>query len=90
MIVVSDGTSSSSVSFEWDVSGALSINDPGDQANTVGDTVSLPVSVDYSGSGTLVYAVSDLPTGLSINASTGVISGTIGSAPRRLGRSRRR
>ena len=42
-IIVSDGTYYSSASFEWDVNGAISITDPGAQANVVGDTVSLAI-----------------------------------------------
>ncbi len=56
-------------------------------ANLTIDTVSLDVAtvdsaynetitVTYTGSGTLTYSANGLPSGLSINASTGVISGT--------------
>ena len=55
----------------------MTLTSPGDQANTVGDTVTLAIQATDSGSGTLVYAASGLPAGLGINTSTGVISGTI-------------
>ena len=76
-IIVGNGTSIASQSFNWYVNGAVNLTSPGDQANTVGDTVTLAIQASYSGSGTLVYAASGLPAGLGIDTSTGVISGTI-------------
>src|SRR5262249_25378659 len=54
--------------------------DPGDQANNTGDSVSLQLQASDSVSGSLTYSASALPTGLSLNASTGLISGTISAA----------
>jgi uncharacterized repeat protein (TIGR01451 family) len=84
-IIVSNGTYSASASFTWTVSGAISISDPGSQANVVGDTVSLQVNTSYTGGGTLAYAASGLPAGLGISTSTGLISGTVGSAAASIG-----
>jgi hypothetical protein len=84
-VSVSDGTYSSSVSFEWDVNSLVTITDPGDQANTVGDTVALALSAADAGSGTPTYLATGLPAGLSINPSTGEISGTIGSGATAIG-----
>jgi uncharacterized repeat protein (TIGR01451 family) len=84
-VVVSDGTYSDSMSFEWDVNSLVSISDPGDQVNTVGDTVSLALSATDAGSGTLTYVATGLPAGLSLNPSTGVISGTISSGATAIG-----
>ncbi len=84
-VVVTDGTYYASASFEWDVGGAISITDPGAQANVVGDAVSLAVGATDSTSGTLTYAASGLPNGLSINTSTGLISGTVGSGATAIG-----
>lgn len=53
---------------------ALSL--PSDQTNTEGDTVSLQLQGTTS-SGTLSYSVSGLPSGLSLDTTTGLISGTI-------------
>ncbi len=78
-IIVGDGTYYSSAGFEWDVNGAIAITDPGAQANVVGDAVSLPVAAADTDSGTLTYAATGLPNGLSINTSTGLISGTVGT-----------
>ena len=53
----------------------LTVTTPANQTNDDGDSVSLTVT--GSGSGSLSYSASGLPNGLSINSSTGVISGTI-------------
>jgi hypothetical protein len=75
-VTVSDGQSSASQTFSWTV-GAVSLANPGDQSNTDGDTVSLALSASDAGGLTLTYGATGLPTGLSINTGTGVISGTI-------------
>lgn len=59
----------------------VSVVDPGDQATGLGRTVSLTIHAgDTAAAQTLAYSASGLPTGLSIAASTGVISG-IASTP---------
>ena len=72
-----DGTCSASQSFTWNVNGPVNIVTPADQTNNEGDTVSLSISASDGRSGTLTYGAAGLPAGLSINASTGAISGTI-------------
>ena len=74
-VMAEDGTYSNETSFTWNVNNPITLTTPDDQSNTFGDTASL--SVVASGSGTLAYSATDLPSGLSINSSTGVISGTI-------------
>ncbi|MET9908375.1 M4 family metallopeptidase [Streptomyces sp. NPDC006476] len=54
----------------------VTVTNPGSQSSTVGTAVSLQISASSTNSGSLSYAASGLPTGLSINSSTGVISGT--------------
>jgi Zn-dependent metalloprotease len=54
----------------------VTVTNPGSQSSTVGTAVSLQVSASSTNSGSLTYAASGLPTGLSISSSTGVISGT--------------
>ncbi len=55
----------------------VTVTSPGNQAGTVGTAASAQVSASDSASGqTLSYAASGLPPGLSINSSTGLISGT--------------
>ncbi|HZV07529.1 MAG TPA: putative Ig domain-containing protein [Gemmataceae bacterium] len=67
---------SSSQSFNWTVS-VISVQSPGDQVNNDGDAVSLSMTTNYNGSGTLSYSAAGLPPGLSINSTTGQITGTI-------------
>src|SRR5205823_5085137 len=76
-VLAEDGTYFGETSFHWAVNCPVSLTTPDDQSNTEGDAVSLAISA--SGSGTLSYSASGLPTSLSINSSTGVISGTISS-----------
>ncbi|MFN8192812.1 MAG: M4 family metallopeptidase [Nocardioidaceae bacterium] len=55
----------------------VSVTNPGAQSGTVGAAKSLQiVASDSSATATLSYAATGLPTGLSINASSGLISGT--------------
>jgi Carbohydrate binding module (family 6)/Ricin-type beta-trefoil lectin domain/Putative Ig domain len=55
----------------------VTVTNPGSQSSTVGTAASLQVSGKDSASGqTLTYSASGLPAGLSINSSTGLISGT--------------
>ena len=55
----------------------VTVTGPGSQTSTVGTAASLQVSASDSASGqTLAYSATGLPAGLSINASTGLISGT--------------
>lgn len=56
--------------------GGVTVTNPGNQSSTVGKSVSLSITASDTAGGTLSYSASGLPAGLSINASTGVISGT--------------
>jgi Bacterial Ig-like domain (group 3)/Putative Ig domain len=81
-VTAADGTkASASQSFTWNVS-VLSETNPGTQINGLGDTVSLPIETSGLPTGdTWSYSAANLPSGLSISASTGLITGTItGSA----------
>jgi subtilase family serine protease len=61
--------------------GSVSVTNPGSQSTTLNASVSLQIHATDSTSGqTLHYSASGLPTGLSINASSGLISGTASSA----------
>jgi hypothetical protein len=86
VVTASDGTSSSNLTFTWNVNNPISITDPGDQMGVVGqENVELQVEASNSGGGTLTYSATGLPKDLSINASTGLISGTIGDDPNAVG-----
>ncbi len=55
----------------------VTVGNPGTQTSTVGTAASLQVGATDSASGqTLTYSATGLPAGLSINSSTGLISGT--------------
>jgi hypothetical protein len=55
----------------------VTVTNPGTQTSTVGTAASLQIRASDSASGqTLTYSATGLPAGLSINASSGLISGT--------------
>ncbi len=55
----------------------VSVTGPGNQSSTIGTAASLQIHASDSGSGqTLTYSATGLPAGLSINSSSGLISGT--------------
>ena len=61
--------------FTWIVGNPVTLADPGTQTVTEGTAVS--VSVADSPGGSLAYRATDLPPGLTLNTSTGLISGVI-------------
>ena len=74
-VVANDGTYSAQQSFLWSLANPITIADVAAQGKSEGDSVSL--SLSSSGGGTLSYAAKGLPAGLSINPSTGAITGTV-------------
>ena len=54
----------------------VTVNNPGSQSGTVGTAKSLQMSGTDSGGLALTWSATGLPAGLSINASSGLISGT--------------
>ena len=59
----------------------VTVTNPGSRTGTVGTATSLQIVASDSATGqTLTYSASGLPTGLAINASTGLISGTPSAA----------
>ena len=70
-----------SESFQWTISDSgtvtVSLAQPGNQANLEEHTVNLQLTATDSADNAVTYHASNLPAGLSIDASTGVISGTI-------------
>ena len=56
----------------------VTVTNPGNQTTTVGNPVNLQIQASDSASGqTLTYSAAGLPAGLSINSSSGLISGTV-------------
>ncbi|MGB7301036.1 MAG: galactose oxidase-like domain-containing protein [Burkholderiaceae bacterium] len=56
------------------------VSSPGSQVNTIGDTVNLSLSATDPENDALTWTATNLPTGLSINPTTGVISGVVTAA----------
>ncbi len=86
-MTVSDGTASASASFTWTVTAAApppnqppQISSPGNQTSAAGATVSLQIQASDPDGGSLSYSATGLPPGLSINATTGRITGTVSSS----------
>src|SRR5262249_3029157 len=72
-----NGTVTASQLFDWSVGPVVSLTTPADQENGAGDTVSVSLVASDVFGNALTYTASGLPAGLSVNASTGLISGTI-------------
>lgn len=79
-VTVSDGNGGTdSESFTWTIAAANNapvLSSIGNQSGTVGVAVSLSVSATDSDNHTLTFSATGLPTGLSINTSTGAVTGT--------------
>ena len=78
---VSDGTVIKSTQFSWTVVAVNTntpptITNPNNQSGNTGVSVSLSIQANDSDNDTLTYTASNLPTGLAINSSIGLISGT--------------
>ncbi|MFF4185079.1 M4 family metallopeptidase [Streptomyces sp. NPDC001691] len=56
--------------------GSPSVTNPGNQNGTVGTAVSLQIQASDPGGKTLTYSATGLPAGLTINSSTGLVTGT--------------
>ncbi len=79
-VTASDGSLSTSVAFAWTVNNVNLppvVNNPGDQNSNEGDAINLAVSASDPDGNTLAYLATGLPTGLTIDANTGVISGIL-------------
>jgi hypothetical protein len=89
VVTASDGTNSTSEKFSWTVNPAITITDPGTQTNQVGNQLAAtPTGHQLPGlqiqaqdaqnnSPTFTYSATGLPTGLSIDSTKGIITGTI-------------
>ncbi len=71
------GNSSATISQGSSSTGnTVTVTSPGNQSGTVGTAASVQVHATDSGGAALTYSASGLPAGLSVNSSTGLISGT--------------
>ncbi len=64
------------IQFGSSAGGTVTVTNPGNQTGTVGTATSLQIAASDTAGGTLGYTAAGLPAGLSINSSTGLISGT--------------
>jgi hypothetical protein len=77
MITASDGTDTGSRALTWTVTPIVTVTPVLDQSKTEGDTVSLQVSATDAKNMPLTFSATGLPSGLSIDAGTGLIHGTL-------------
>jgi hypothetical protein len=80
-VTASSGTATGSAAFSWAVrtqppADSVTVTSPGNQTGTVGTAVSLQITASDTLNKALTYSATGLPAGLSINASTGLITGT--------------
>jgi subtilase family serine protease len=78
------GTPNGVAAFQYNATGnTVSVINPGYYALQAGVRYTLPAikAIDSASGQTLTYTVSGLPSGFSINHSTGVISGTLSATP---------
>lgn len=54
----------------------VTVNNPGNKTGTVGTATSLQLTGSTTGSGALTWSATGLPAGLTLNATSGLISGT--------------
>ena len=82
--VADDRGGSDSGGFTWTIAAPPNtppvLDDPGDQQGSVGDPGSLTLSGSDADGDPLTYSASGLPDGLTLNTSTGAITGTLGAA----------
>ena len=75
-VSVSDGVVSASQTFTWSVSGNPVLLNPGSQASQEGDIVSLQLNGSEP-DGSFTFSALNLPQALSVDETTGLISGNI-------------
>ena len=75
-INVTDGISSGSTTLAWSVLPRITVQ-LGNQQNLEGDIVNVQVDGSTPDNTTLTYSASNLPSGLSINSATGLITGSV-------------
>jgi hypothetical protein len=76
-VSASDAYNNAAVNFQWAVQPGVNVTNPGTQSQAEGATVSLAIQASTVYGQALSYTATGLPGGLSINAQSGVISGTI-------------
>jgi 6-phosphogluconolactonase (cycloisomerase 2 family) len=82
-VTASDGIFTSSTTFTWTVLTVVTVNrppvvaNPGNPSSQEGDTVAVQITATDPDGNPLTLSATNLPPGLSINPTTGLISGTL-------------
>jgi len=81
-ITVNDGQANSAVQFSWTVTTVNTnrppvLTAPSNQSGLVGDSINLPVQATDADGDNISFSATGLPTGLTINSSTGAITGNL-------------
>jgi type II secretory pathway pseudopilin PulG len=77
VVTDADGATATSAAFSWTVNAAPTMGSPGNQTTLRNAAVSLNMSAyDRLGTSPYTFSATNLPTWLTINASTGVVTGT--------------
>ena len=77
LVTAEDGTYVNTQDIPWTILDPVSIASIADQTTSKGATVSLTPSATDAAAGTLTFSAVGLPAGLSLNASSGAITGTV-------------
>ncbi|HKD36692.1 MAG TPA: putative Ig domain-containing protein, partial [Pirellulales bacterium] len=78
-VTINDGFNTASTTFDWlaTPAGAITLQSPFPQTNNVGNSVIVGISANTTSGLPLSYSATGLPTGLSINSQTGLITGKV-------------
>jgi hypothetical protein len=76
-VAATDGTTANSQTFTWNVNPHVTVSALSDQSSVEGNSVSPQAAANDGDGDTVIYSASGLPSGLTINSSTGLISGTV-------------
>ena len=80
VVTATAGGASDSKTFTWTVTNtdrAPTLTNPGNRTNAENAAISLPLSATDADGDAITYSVTSLPLSLTVNAATGLISGTL-------------
>ena len=85
VVTASNSAGAPTDSFNWQINAAVVppvLTPVGEQTSTVGDTINYDASTHLqSGSAPITWSATNLPSGVTIAPSTGLVTGTVGGAP---------
>src|SRR5262249_46500962 len=83
-VTATNGTNSATTAFTWTVNPVVTVSAVSNQTNAEGDDVSVQIDATDANGDPLTYSASNLPGGLSIDTSSGLISGTVAAGAQAL------